>query len=43
MLSRKQQLMWDDPGTRLKEFQEAFGDNLGQLDADFVRQMQKVR
>src|SRR5262249_8687575 len=43
MLSRKEQLLWDDPATRLKEFQEAFGDNMGQLDADFLRQMQKVR
>jgi len=43
MLSRKEQLLWDDPATRLKEFQEAFGDNLGQLDNDFLRQMQKVR
>jgi hypothetical protein len=43
MLSRKEQLLWDDPATRLKEFQETFGDNLGQLDNDFLRQMQKVR
>ncbi|MBI3838648.1 MAG: DUF1570 domain-containing protein [Planctomycetia bacterium] len=43
MLSEKQQMLWDDPQSRLKEFQAAFGDNLGQLDADFLRQMQKVR
>ena len=43
MLSQKKQLLWDDPATRLKEFQDAFGDNLGRLDADFLRQMQKVR
>jgi hypothetical protein len=42
MLSEKGQLLWDDPQTRVKEFQAAFGDNLGQLDADFLRQMQKV-
>jgi hypothetical protein len=42
-LSEKGQLRWDDPQTRVKEFQAAFGDNLGQLDADFLRQMQKVR
>jgi hypothetical protein len=43
MLSEKKQLLWDDPDERLKEFQAAFGDNLGQLDTDFLRQMQKVR
>jgi hypothetical protein len=43
MLSEKKQLLWDDPETRLKEFQAAFGDNLGQLDADFLRRMQNVR
>jgi hypothetical protein len=42
MLSQKRQLIWDDPAERLKEFQDAFGENLGQLDADFLRQMQKV-
>jgi hypothetical protein len=43
MLSQKKQFFWDDPQTRLKEFQAAFGENLSQLDADFLRQMQKVR
>lgn len=43
MLAEKKPLVWDEPQERLKEFQEAFGDNLGQLDADFMRQMQKVR
>ncbi len=43
LLSQKKQLLWDDPNTRLEEFQSAFRDNLGQLDADFVRQMQKLR
>ncbi len=43
MLSQKEPLLWDDPEARLQEFQAAFGDNLGQLDADFLRQMQKLR
>ncbi|MEX0678425.1 MAG: DUF1570 domain-containing protein [Pirellulales bacterium] len=43
MLSQKRELLWDDPQSRLKEFQAAFGENLGELDADFLRQMQKVR
>ncbi len=43
MLSEKQQLLWDDPATRLKEFRAAFGDDLTRFDADFLRQMQRVR
>ncbi|HEX3724861.1 MAG TPA: DUF1570 domain-containing protein, partial [Pirellulales bacterium] len=43
MLSGKKQLLWDDPNTRLQEFQAVFGDNLEQMDADFVRQIQKLR
>jgi hypothetical protein len=42
MLSEKKQLVVDDAETRLREFQQAFGD-LNQLDADFVRQMEKVK
>ena len=43
VLSHKKELLWDDPQARLKQFQAAFGDDLGQLDADFLRYMQKVR
>jgi Protein of unknown function (DUF1570) len=43
MLSRKKELLWDDPQTRINEFQAAFGDNLGELDTDFLRQIQKLR
>jgi hypothetical protein len=43
MLAEKPPLVWDDPETRLREFQAAFGDDLGELDADFIRQMQKLR
>lgn len=43
MLAGKKELLWDDPQTRLDEFQAAFGENLGRLDADFLRYMQKVR
>lgn len=42
MLSKKKQLFYDDAETRLREFQNAFGD-LKQLDAEFVRQMAKVK
>lgn len=42
MLGEKPPLIWDEPEQRLAEFTAAFGD-LGQLDADFVRTMAKVR
>jgi Protein of unknown function (DUF1570) len=42
-LAEKQPLLWDDPAARLKEFQAAFGEDLNRLDADFLRQMQRVR
>lgn len=43
MLSEKPQLVWDDPETRVADFQKAFGENLGKLDDDFVRYMQKLK
>jgi len=43
LLADKGPLVWDDPATRLKEFQAAFGDDLKRLDADFVRYMGRVR
>jgi uncharacterized protein DUF1570 len=42
-LAEKPRLVWDDPATRLEEFQHFFGENLGQLDAEFLRHMSKVR
>ncbi len=42
VLSEKKPLLEDDPKTRLKEFQQAFGD-LGRLDDEFVRHMVKLR
>ncbi len=43
LLSAKPPLVWDDPETRLTEFQQAFGKNLSQLDADFLRYMQRLK
>jgi hypothetical protein len=43
MLSQKPRLVMDDPQTRLREFQQAFGENLQQLDLEFLRHMSKVR
>lgn len=42
-LSAKQPLLWDEPETRLREFQKAFGKDLDQLDAEFLRHMDKLR
>lgn len=42
-LAEKPPLVWDEPEERMKEFQAAFGGDLERLDADFLRQMQKVR
>lgn len=42
LLSEKQPLIRDDPPARLQEFRQAFG-NLEQLDAEFLKQMSKVR
>ncbi|HET6881757.1 MAG TPA: DUF1570 domain-containing protein [Pirellulales bacterium] len=42
LMAEKQPLVQDDAATRLREFQQAFGD-LDELDADFVKQMAKVR
>ena len=41
-LSTKEPLIWDEPQERLQEFKQAFGD-LDQLDAEFLRQIGKVR
>lgn len=43
LLSEKPQLVWDSPETRLEEFCRFFGNDLDTLEADFVRQIQKVR
>jgi hypothetical protein len=42
MLSQKKPLLRDTPETRLKEFQQAFG-NIKKLDTEFQRYMGKVR
>lgn len=42
LLSEKQPLMMDDAAERLREFRQCFGD-IGALDAEFVRQMLKLR
>jgi len=41
-LREKGPLLRDDPETRLKEFESAFGD-IGQLDVDFIRYMRRLR
>jgi len=41
-LSEKRPLLYDDPETRVREFEAAFGD-LETLDAEFVRYVQRLR
>jgi len=43
LLSKKKPLFWDDAEARLREFKQAFGDDLEKLDRDFVRSMTRVR
>ncbi|MGE0761512.1 MAG: DUF1570 domain-containing protein [Pirellulaceae bacterium] len=43
VMSKKPWLVEDDPETRLKEFQKAFGIDLEQTDKEFVRYMQRLR
>jgi len=40
--AKKQPLMWDTPESRLKEFQAAFGDDVGRLDRELLRFTQKL-
>ena len=42
-LSAKKPVEWDDPETRLREFQQAFGEDLRKLDAELTRYMQRLR
>lgn len=41
LMADKKPLIWDEPDDRLREFKKAFGD-LGQLDAEFVKQMARL-
>lgn len=41
-LSQKEPLEWDDPQTRIDEFQEVFGD-LAELDRELLRYFQRIR
>lgn len=43
LLSKKPRFGRDDPTIRLREFQQIFGENLQQLDTEFLRYMSKVR
>jgi hypothetical protein len=42
-LAAKRPLLWDAPEARLREFRDAFGDDLDELDADFLRHVDKLR
>ncbi|MCB9874063.1 MAG: DUF1570 domain-containing protein [Planctomycetaceae bacterium] len=43
VLSEKRPLRYDDPEDRLAQFKEAFGDDLEQLNTEFIRYMRTVR
>ena len=43
LLSEKEVLIWDDKEARLADFKKAFGDDMGRLDAEFVRYMMGLR
>lgn len=42
-LSAKKPLVWDDAATRLREFTQAFGDDLQKLDADFTQYILRLK
>jgi hypothetical protein len=42
-LGEKKPFVWNTPEERLREFQAVFGDDLGDLEADFVRTIQNLR
>ncbi len=42
-LSAKKPMEWDDPETRVREFQEAFGSDLRKLDAELTRYMLRLK
>jgi len=41
-IAQKPTLVWDTPEARLKQFQEAFGDDLGELDHQFLRYIERI-
>jgi Protein of unknown function (DUF1570) len=42
-LAEKPRLVWDQPQKRLTEFRAAFGDDLQQLDAEFVKYVRRLK
>jgi hypothetical protein len=42
-IARKPRLMWTEPDGRLQEFRAAFGEDLQQLDREFIRFMRRVK
>lgn len=43
MLSEKGPLVWDDEPTRLAEFKKFFGNDMGEIEAEFLRYMKTVK
>jgi hypothetical protein len=42
-LSAKPRLVWNTPEERLKEFREAFGDDLGQINSEMLKHLKKLK
>ena len=42
-LAEKQALLSDDPQAKIEEFKQAFGNDLQQLDSEFLRYLSKIR
>lgn len=42
-VAAKRPLIWDEPTGRLAEFRQAFGEDLRQLDADFVKYLRRLK
>ena len=43
LLSEKKPQRWDDPAARLADFKQAFGEDLEELDKDFIRVISELR
>jgi hypothetical protein len=43
MIAAKPRLVWSTPAQRIAEFQQAFGENIDKLDAEFLRYMASLR
>jgi hypothetical protein len=43
LMAEKKRLLYDSPEERRQQFQEAFGEDLGRLDREFLRDVRSIR